>query len=338
MSKVSIIGIDLAKLVFQLVGITASGKECFNKRLNRGQVLKFLAKQPKCLVAVEACCGAHYWAKAIQGLGHDVKILPPQQVKPYVQVHKNDIRDAQAIAEAASRPRLTSVAIKSDEQLDLQAIHRVRDRLLKERTAIGNEVRGILMERGIVLPQGHKPLREGLQLLLEDAENDLSIRCRHLVKDLQSQWLERHARIQDYDAELERLAKQSESCRRLQSIPGVGPVISTLLHSFMGDGKAFKTSRHLSAALGLVPRQHASGGKEGLLGISKQGNKHLRKQLVHGARAAYRHLKEGKPNSRLARWVQSMQGKHPNKIVVALANKLARIAWSIQHHQSVYQP
>lgn len=338
MSKVSIIGVDLAKQVFQLHGNDRRGHTVFGKQLKRDQVLAFLATQPACLVAMEACGGAHYWARQIQALGHEVKIIHPRYVKAFVQVHKNDQRDAQAIAEAAARPSMPSVAVKSVEQLDLQALHRVRERLVKEKTAIGNELRGLLLEMGIALPRGHSSLREAVPLILEDADRTLSPRARHLIDDLREQWLEREQRIAGYDRELKLIARDNEVCRALQSIPGIGPVNATLLYSHAGDARHFKSARHFSAYLGLVPRQHSSGGKEQLLGISKQGNKHVRKQLVHGARAAYRVLSGPGNESRLGLWLNGMKGKPVNKIVVALANKLARIVWAIMRTGQIYQP
>jgi transposase len=338
MSKVSIIGIDLAKQVFQLHGNDCRGHKVFGKQLKRDQVLAFLATQPVCLVAMEACGGAHYWGRQIQALGHEVKIIHPRYIKPFVQVNKNDQRDAHAIAEAAARPSMPSVAVKSIEQLDLQGLHRVRERLVKERTAIGNELRGLLLEMGIVIARGHKSLRETVPLILEDAEQALSPRGRYLIHDLREQWLEREQRVAEYDRELKLIARDNEVCQALQSIPGIGPINSTLLYSHAGDAKHFKSARHFSAYLGLVPRQHSSGGKEKLLGISKQGNKHVRKQLVHGARSAYRVLSEPSNESRLALWLRGMEGKHVNKIVVALANKLARIVWAVMRTGEHFQP
>ena len=338
MTKTSIISIDLAKNVFQIQGNDTRGNKQFGKALKRNQVLPFLANQPECLVAMEACGGAHYWARKAKELGHRVKMIHPKYVKPFVQVHKNDQRDAHAIAEAAARPSMPSVAHKSIEQLDLQAVHRVRERLVKEKTAIGNELRGILGEMGIVIAQGDKSIREAVPMILEDAEVELSMRGRRLIEDLREQWLEREQRVADYDRELKKISKENPVCRRLMSIPGIGPVNATLLYSHIGDAANFKTARHFSAYLGLVPRQHASGGKEVLLGISKQGNKQVRKQLVHGARAAYKALSQSGDDSRLGQWLGRMSGKHVNTIVVALANKLARIVWAMMMKEQSYQP
>jgi transposase len=220
---------------------------------------------------MEACCGSHYWARKIKELGHEVKIIAPQYVKPFVQVHKNDARDAQAIAEAAARPAMPTVAQKSVEQLNLQGLHRVRERLVKEKTAVSNELRGLLAEMGVVIAQGRKSIREDVLYILEDAQNDLSVRGRHIIQDLREQWLESEHRIAQYDQELQEIVSSNEVCKRLQMIPGIGPINSTLLFSHAGDPNNFKIARHFSAALGLVSKQYASGRKEKLLGISKQG-------------------------------------------------------------------
>lgn len=337
MNKLSIIGIDLAKNVIQLHGNDAHGHTRFTRKLKRKEVLEFMAKQPHSIVAMEACGGAHYWARMFQSQGHVVKMIHPQYVKPFVQVNKNDARDALAIAEAAARPTMSTVAIKSIEQQDIQAIHRVRERLVKEKTAISNELRGLLGEYGIVMAQGHKSIRETVLSILENAENGMSMKGREIINDLREQWLDREQRIGEYDKALKIIAKDNMVCQRLQSIPGIGPVNATLLYSHAGDHHHFACGRHLSASLGLVPRQHASGGKENLLGISKRGNKHVRKQLVHGVRAAYRVLLKEESTSRLGLWVKRMEGKHPNKIIVALANKMARIVWALMKNETEYQ-
>ena len=337
MNKLSIIGIDLAKNVIQLHGNDAYGHTRFTRKLKRKEVLEFMVKQPPSIVAMEACGGAHYWARMFQAQGHSVKMIHPQYVKPFVQVNKNDARDALAIAEAAARPSMPTVAIKSIEQQDIQAIHRVRERLVKEKTAISNELRGLLGEYGLVMAQGHKSIRDTVLSILEDAQNGMSMKGREIINDLRDQWLDRERRIGEYDKALKIIAKDNIVCERLQSIPGIGPVNATLLYSHTGDHNHFSSGRHLSASLGLVPRQHASGGKENLLGISKRGNKHVRKQLVHGARAAYKVLKKDENGSRLGLWVKRMEGKHPNIIIVALANKMARMVWALMKNETVYQ-
>lgn len=337
MNKCNTIGIDLAKQIFQVHINDVNGKKLISKKLKRHQLLDFIRQQPNALIALEACSGSHWWARQFEALGHTVKVIHPAYVKPFVQMHKNDQRDAQAIAEAAVRPNIPSVNVKSQEQLDLQAIHRVRERLVKEKTAISNELRGILAESGIVLAQGHAALKNGIPRILEDAENGISDVLRYLVNDLMSQWYEQCERIARYDQQLTDITRRNDACKRLISIPGIGPINATLMLSHAGDARQFKTARHFAAYLGLVPRQHASGGKEKLLGITKRGNKHVRKQLVHGARSAYKSLQNNPGESRLGQWLQKIEGKHPNKVIVALANKLARIIWAVLNKETVYQ-
>ena len=339
MKQPAIIAIDLAKNVFQLHANDARGNTLWTRTVQRSKLAEELTRHPVCLIAMEACCGAHYWAKKAVSLGHDVKIMAPQHVKPFVMVHKNDQRDACAIAEAASRPSIPSISLKSESHLEIQMIHKVRERLVRDRTAIGNEIRGILLEFGIALPKGNTHLKQGLGLILEDASNDLPVRIRQLVSDLQQQWYADDAKVSEYLNMLKEIEQQLEPCRRLSGIDGIGPINATSLYAYAGDIRQYKSGRHFSASIGLVPKQHASGGKVAMYGISKQGNRTVRKQLVHGARAAYRRLlKESEP-TRLGCWVKRMKdsGKHPNKIIVALANKLARIAWAVMAHNEEYK-
>ncbi|MDN3650678.1 IS110 family transposase [Reinekea marina] len=337
MQNTNIIGLDLAKSVFQLSVLDHRGNEIKKKQLKRAQVLPFLAKQPTSVVAMEACSGSHYWARQLAKLGHTVKVIHPRYVKPFVQVNKNDTRDALGIAEAASRPTMPTVAVKNVEQQDLQALHRVRERIVKERVAVGNELRGLLAEYGVIRPKGAKAIREQVLLVLEDGTNELSVRGRRMIADLRQQWLQREQQEQQYAKEIAQIANSNETCKRLQSIPGIGPIISTLLYSHIGKAASFASGRHVSASLGLVPRQHSSGGKDVLLGISKQGNKQIRKMLVHGARSAYKSLQRQEKDSALKQWVMKHEGKkHPNVIIVALANKLARISWALMKNGSVY--
>ncbi len=337
MNKISIVGIDLAKSTFQLHGIDSQGHTRLTKKLRRSQLLKHLSKLPECKIAMEACCGSHYWAREILALGHQVQLIPPQQVKPFVQGHKNDARDAQGIAEAASRPKTSSVTVKSEAQLDIQALHCVRERLIRERTAIGNEIRGILAERGIVMAAGIKALRNRITELMAQPDS-LSPITQQLAMDLLQQWQDRDEAVRRYDVQLKVLAKQDPVCQQLQSVPGIGIINATLLRCHGGNGSQYKNGRQFSASLGLVPRQHSSGDKPRLMGISKKGNRTVRKQLVHGARSAYKKFMKQAPKSRLAAWVQQLASRmHPNKVVVALANKLARIAWVILTRQETYR-
>lgn len=340
MKNISILSIDLAKNVFQLHGQNKQGKQILRKRLRREELRNSVANLPPCLIAMETCIGAHAWARQFMAMGHQVKLISPQYVKPFVQVNKNDQRDAAAIALAASLPSIPSVSVKSEEQLDLQAIHRVRERLVRERVATSNEIRGLLADMGVVIPTGEAAIKNLLPALLEDAEQPITYRGRLLLADLRSQWLEKEAHVKRYDQILKEYSKDSTECQKLMAVPGLGVINASLLWCYIGDPKRFASGRHVAASLGLVPKQASSGEKERLNGISKQGNKHLRKQLVHGARAAYRVLLKEESTGRLADWVKRMKsnGKHPNKIVVALANKLARIAWRLlSSSESQYQ-
>ena len=338
MKNISILGIDLAKNVFQLHGQNKQGKQILKKRLRREELKTTIANLPPCLIAMETCIGAHAWARQFKKMGHQVKLISPQYVKPFVQVNKNDQRDAAAIATAASLPSIPSVSVKSEEQLDLQAIHRVRERLVRERVATGNELRGILADMGVVIPTGEAAIKVVLPRLLEDAEQPITHRGRLLLDDLRAQWLEKEAHIKRYEQMLQDYAKSNEECSKLMDIPGIGVINASLLCCYIGDPKRFASGRHVAASLGLVPKQSSSGDRVRLTKISKQGNSYLRKQLVHGARSAYRVLQKENATGRLAQWVQRMQstGKHPNKIIVALANKLARIAWCLLIKESRY--
>lgn len=340
MNNISIVGIDLAKHVFQLHAIDERGHKVFGKTVSRDQLRLTLTQLPPCLIAMEACSSAHYWAREIRALGHEAQLLPPQCVKPFVQGHKNDARDAAGIAEAAARPATPRVTIKSEAQQALQALHRVRTRLIRDRTATGNELRGLMGEFGLVVAQGHAVIRQGMVREMIDAHQErLGDELCFLLQDLLAQWLELDARVQHYDKRLAALAKASADAERLMSVPGIGPINATLLMSHMGDPRRFPNGRQFSASLGLVPRQFSSGGKARLKGITKRGNGDVRRQLVHGARAALRQFQRQEHPDRLARWICDLAARvGQRKAIVALANKLARICWSILAHGKAYQP
>jgi len=336
MNKITTIGLDLAKNVFHVVCCNARGKVVGKKMLKRSQVLTYFVNLPSCLVGMEACASAHYWARKLDGLGHQVKLIPPQYVKAYVRGNKNDYNDALAIAEAVIRPEMRFVAVKTTDQQDLQALLRLRNGCMKERTALCNRVRGLLAEYGLILPKGVNVLRRHLPVFLEDAENGLNELFRRLLAEgyQQLQDLDRH--IDSYTQELERQAQQYDECRRLQTIPGYGPIVASAFHSAIGNGEAYRRGRDVSASLGLVPRQHSSGGKDVLLGISKRGDRYLRSLLVHGARSVV--IQAGKKDDRLSRWINKIRAKRGfNRAVVALANKMARIGWAVLAHKTVYQ-
>lgn len=336
MSEITTIGLDLAKQVFHAVCCDGRGKVVGKRVLRRSQVRGYFARLGPVLVGMEACAGAHYWARELQRLGHTVKLLPARRVKAFVGGNKHDYNDALAIAEAVVRPAIRGVAVKTPAQQDIQALHRLRQQCVAARTALGNQLRGLLGEYGVVLPRGPGSLRRRLPGLLEEAENGLSPFFRQLLAQGYRQLCELDAHIASYDAQLVRQVRDSAACQRLQTIPGFGPVVASVFHALVGDGRAYRRGRDVSAALGLVPRQHSSGGKTVLLGISKRGDRYLRGLLVHGARAVVRQA-AGK-DDRLSRWIARLKAQRGhNKAVVALANKLARIGWAVLAHEQVYR-
>lgn len=325
---IQIMAIDLAKSSFQLHGVNAAGHKVMGKKLNRQRLKEFMVNLPACLVAMEACGSAHYWATLFESYGHTVKLIAPQFVKPFVKSNKNDAVDAEAIAEAAQRPGMRFVAIKTVEQQDTQALHRIRSQAIKNRTALVNQIRGLLLERGIELPKGRVHVREKLPWLLEDAENGLSSRFRFLLSDLQDELITMDKRIDRYDEELERMVKDSEPAQWLLSIPGIGTQTATALLSSIGDVSVFKSGREMAAFLGLVPRQCSTGGKPTLLGISKRGDVYLRTLLIHGARSVLQWV-EKKPDH-TSQWAYAlMQRRGKNVAAVAMANKMARTAFAL---------
>lgn len=337
MSKIMTVGLDLAKQVFHVVCCDARGKVVKKRMLKRAQLLPYFATLTPVLIGMEACAGAHHWARELKSLGHQVKVLPPQFVKAYVRGNKNDYNDAQAIAEAVVRPQMREVAVKTMPQQDVQALHRLRAQCVATRTALANQLRGLLGEYGIVLPQGLGHVRRRLPVLLEDAENGLSVLFRQLLKQGYEQLCELDTHIETYTGQLRRHSAQDDACRRLQTIPGFGPIVASVFASAVGNGQAYRRGRDVSAALGLVPRQHSSGGKSVLLGISKRGDGYLRSLLVHGARAVVRQAEH--KEDRLSRWITKVKAQRgQNKAVVALANKLARIGWVVLARQTTYQP
>ena len=333
---VSVLGIDLGKNVCSLVGLDASGAVVVRRRVKRETLVALAAKLPPCIVGLEACCGAHHLGRLFTAYGHEVRLMSPEYVRPYIKAQKNDDRDAEGIAEAATRPTMRFVDLKSQEQLDMQTLHRSRDRLVSERTALINQLRAILLERGIIVPQGKRKLEQFLAALMDKQEGaELSARIIMLVADARAQWAELDRRISAFDAEFIRWTKENEDARRLATIPGVGPTIASALIAAIGKGEAFEHGRDLAAWLGLVPRQVTTGGKPKLLGISKRGNAYLRKLLIHGARAALPHVAER--DTPIGRWAKALLDRaHHNVAVVAFANKLARITWAVLRHGETF--
>jgi len=335
--QVTTLGIDLAKNVFCLHGCDANGKAVLRKQLSRRQLLSFVANLPRCLVAMEACASSHYWAREIQKLGHQVRLIAPRFVRPYVKANKNDASDAEAICEAASRPSMRFVAVKSSAQQDIQAIHRVRQQLVKTRTGLVNQVRGLLAEHGIVIARGFAQLRRALPVILEDRDNGLSAVMRGLVGESSERLRFIDERLRQYDLTIRRLFRHDERCQRLAEVEGVGPLTATALVAAVGNATDFKSGRELAAYLGLVPRHRASGGRTVLLGISKRGDRYLRTLLIHGARSAL-HRIERQRGAR-AIWAARLKLRRgANVAAVALANKNARVLWALLSRGQSYRP
>ena len=335
--QINTVGIDLAKNVFQVHGCDANGKAVVRKQLARRQLLSFVAQLPRCTVAMEACASAHYWAREIEKLGHQVRLITPRFVKPYVKANKNDASDAEAICEAASRPSMRFVAIKSAAQQDVQAVHRVRQQLVKARTSLANQVRGLLAEYGIVLGRGFAHLRRGLPVILEDQDNGLSGVMRELLAEIGERLRFIDDRLRQYDLTIQRLFRQDERCQRVAAVEGVGPVTATALVAAVGNATEFRSGRELAAYLGLVSRHRASGGRTVLLGISKRGDRYLRTLLIHGARAALYRI-ERRRGAR-AIWAARLKLRRgANVAAVALANKNARVLWALLSRGQSYQP
>ena len=327
MNEIRVLGIDLGKDICSVVGMDGAGKVLLRRRMRRDSVLKLAAGMPSCVVAMEACCGAHHLGRHLRDQGHDVRLMSPEYVRPYVKAQKNDDRDAEAIAEAATRPTMRFVDLKSDEQLDMQSLHRARDRLVSERTTLANQLRAILLERGIVIAKGRRKLELRLDQLLA-GEMAIGSRIRVLIEDMRAEWRALDARIGAFDAEFTNLAREDASMKLLSTIPGIGPLNATAFVASVGKAETFGRGRDLAAWLGLVPRQMTTGGKPKLLGISKRGNGYLRRMLIHGARAALPSLAKGK--TLLGEWLRGLLLRtHINTAVVALAAKMARIIWAV---------
>ena len=328
------IGLDLAKYVFEVHGVDQRGKVVLCKTLRRGSVSTFFANLPPCLIGMEASNGAHYWARVLTDLGHKVRLISPQFVAPYVKSNKNDRNDAEAICEAVGRPTMRFVPPKSPEQLAIQALHRIRQRLVRSRTRLVNQIRGILSEHGIVIARDIWRLRRALAEITGNATDDLNMLVRLLIGETQAELIELDRRIASCDR---RIREANKLCQKLGEIEGVGPVTATALVAAVGDRSCFKNGRQFAAWLGLVPKQRSSGGRHQLLGISKRGDRYLRTLMIHGARAALG--KAGGKQDPRSRWLVNLrQRRHPNVAAVALANKNARIAWAMLSGNLCYEP
>jgi len=336
-SKIATIGIDIGKNTFHLTGLDASGAVAMQTKLTRSQLARRLANLEPCLIGMEACSGAHHIARMLEMLGHDARLVPAQYVKPFLKGHKNDYRDAEAIAEAVQRPTMRFVKIKTSEQLDLLALHNVRTRLVRQRTAVINQVRGFLIERGIAVQKGPAALRRVLPEILGSNDDILSPRLVRIIEDLCDDWRRLDDRIDQLTSEIECLARRDENCKRLMTVPGIGPTIASAIVSAVGDASGFASGRNFSAWLGLVPRQFSTGDRTILGRISKRGNTYIRTLLVQAAHIIL--IKRPMvARQGLMDWIEAASKRlHRNVLVVALANRLARIAWSVLVRGQTYQ-
>jgi len=334
--KVTLIGIDLAKSIFQVCGVNQAGKRVFNRQVRRARLMELVMQYPDATIAMEACSGSNYWGRELQQRGFKVMLIPPQHVKPFVKGNKNDRNDAFAITEAARRPDLKCVEPRTLAQTDMIQVHRVLDQMVRQRTALINQIRGLLNEYGVVVAQGKERLLAAMPDLLEDAENGLTPSSRALYQEMLEQWRQANEAIERIERGLSNQARANEDAQRLMKMKGVAVKISTATVAHAGNGHGYKSGRHFSANLGLVPREHSSGGQQKLGGITKRGNQYLRRLLIQGAWSVLRNA--DKNDDRMSRWARQLverRGKH--KAVVAVANKMARIMWSMLYHQTEYR-
>ena len=335
--KITRIGVDLAKSVFQVHGVDRAEKPIVTRQLRRNQMIEFFQKLEPCLIGMEACASAHHWARTLAAMGHTVKLIAPQFVKPYVKGNKNDANDAEAICEAVGRPNMRFVPIKTVEQQNTQALHRIRSELVHQRTAKVNQIRGLLAEYGLTVNQGVSSLRRALPDILEDAENGLMMEFRKLLMGLREDLVHLDDRVKEQDQAMTKLAHEHADAKRLMQLRGIGPITATALIASLGSGRQFKRGREASAWVGIVPGQHSSGGQDKLLGISKRGDAYLRTLLIHGARSVVKTCKD--KDDVLSRWVQSLcERRNKNVAAVALANKTMRLAWALLTSEADYDP
>lgn len=328
--EITTVGIDLAKSVFQVHAVDQHGKVVLRKQFKRGQVVEFFANLPTCLIGMEACGSAHYWARKLQTMGHTVKLMAPQFVKPYVKTNKHDVADAEAICEAVRRPNMRFVPVKNIEQQAVLALHRVRQGWVKARTAQANQIRGLLSEFGLIVPQGIGYITSRVPAILDEAKDELPRAFQELMLRLLEHFRDLDRQVQEMEHQIQSWHRANALSRKLEQIPGIGPITASALVASVGDAKNFANGRQLAAWLGLVPKQHSSGGKMNLQGISKRGDTYLRTLLIHGARAVIRQI-ERKAN--VQGWLGKLLGRRNKNIAtVALANKNARIAWALLAH------
>ncbi len=329
------IGLDLAKYVFEVHAVDDDEQVVIRKTLRRDTVAQFFAELEPCVVGMEACCGSHYWTRVLTDLGHEVRLISPQFVKPYVKSNKNDGNDAEAIC-AVGRPSMRFVPPKSPEQLEIQAVHRIRQRVVANRTRLVNQERGLLGEHGVVVPRDINRIRRTLGEIADSQSGGFGELFVEMLRDIRKELAELDARLANYNQRIKNLFRSNEMCQRIGQIEGIGPITATALVAAVGDQSCFKNGRQFAASLGLVPKQHSSGGKARLFGISKRGDRYLRTMLIHGARAVLGRS-AGKTDTR-SQWINRMrERRHPNVVAVALANKNARIVWSLLSTDQEYR-
>ncbi len=333
--EITTVGLDLAKSVFQLNGFDSTDKTVLRKQLRRDQLAAYMVQLPPCLIGMEACGGAHYWARKFQQMGHEVRLMAPQFVKPYVKSNKNDRADAEAICEAVGRPNMRFVAIKTPEQQAVLALHRARQGFVRARTAQSNQIRGLLAEFGQVISQGMASLRKRVPEILEDANNELPGIFKALIQRLLDHLNALDAQVSELNGQILAWHRTNADSLRLGQVPGIGSITASALVASTGDANQFGCARQLSAWIGIVPRQHSTGGKERLLGISKRGDVYLRTLLIHGARSL---IRQAQAHPERYPWLNALIGRsNANVAAVALANKNARIAWALLAHGGTYQ-
>jgi transposase len=332
--KITVCGVDLAKEVFQVHGINEAGRVEKRVRLRRNGVMEFFANLAPCLIGMEACGSAHYWARQLQGLGHTVKLIAPQFVKPYVKTNKHDAADAEAICEAVQRPSMRFVPIKNVEQQAILAVHTARTGFVKQRTAQANQIRGLLQEFGLIVPKGLAALRERVPTLLDDASDELPGAFRQIILELLDHLKVLDKRVNEFELVIKNWHRANPMSQRLEKIPGIGPITASALVAAIGNARNFANGRQLAAWLGLVPKQHSTGGRTNLLGISKRGDTYLRTLLIHGARSVIQHAEKKIKDV----WLHCLLGRrHKNVAAVALANKNARTVWALLAHDREFR-
>lgn len=334
--KITTIGIDLAKAVFQIHGVGERGRVAVRKQLKRSEMSSYFANLEPCLIGMEACGSAHHWARKLRGFGHTVKLMSPQFVKPYVKTNKNDKADAEAICEAVSRPNMRFVSVKTVEQQAILSVHRARAGFVKARTAQANQIRGLLSEFGVVIPKGMHSIMKRIPEILEDGENGLSGTMRNLLERLTENLKEMDRQVDELEKQIQLWHRENEASRRLAEVPGIGPITASAIAATVGNAREFKNGRQLAAWMGLVPRQNSSGGKQNLLGISKRGDTYLRTLLIHGARSVIQYAERKADESSWLRKLMARRNK--NVAAVALANKNARTIWALLAHDRTFRP